>query len=98
MDEDFFDQESEGGSKPMAKEHGEESHEGKTAMLNSEVCPGKQVGDTMTMRVVAVHDQEYEVEECGEDEDEEEAPKEDKAEMPKGMGGGGDSEYASMYE
>jgi hypothetical protein len=77
----------------MDKEKPEEEHEGgKTAMLNKEVCPDKSVGDTMTLRVIADHDQEYEVEEV-KDGEEEEAPHEEAA-MPKGGGG----EMQSMLE
>lgn len=34
---------------------------GKTALINSEICPGMKVGDTMLVDIVGVHDGEYEV-------------------------------------
>jgi hypothetical protein len=40
-----------------------EDTESKTALIPKEICPGKKPGDTITMRVVRVHDDQYEVEE-----------------------------------
>lgn len=32
-----------------------------TALVNSDMCPGMKVGDTMQVRIVAVHDGQYEL-------------------------------------
>ena len=55
----------------MGNQDGEDKGEGQTFLINSEACPGMKPGDTMELKIVAVHDKEYEVsyqpEEKGED-------------------------------
>ena len=77
-------------------EHEDKEHEeGKTAMLNQDIAPGKQPGDMITLRVVEVHENEYSVELEEEGEHEKGGAREgDEATMP----GSRDHGMASMYE
>ncbi len=79
------------------KPEGEEKEGGQTFLLNKDISPDFQVGEEMVVKIVAVHDKEYEVEyaeapgkETGADE---------KGMAPEGAPGAGGSGGApdSMY-
>lgn len=101
MAENYFDEDD--GPQGMAEggmdkgKEGEESHEGKTAMLNKEICPDAKVGDVIMLRVAEDHDQEFVVEYEGKQGEGEEKGDKGMAEEPS-ESGGGESEYASMME
>ena len=69
----------------------EKPSEGKTALINSSICEGKEPGDVFKVRVVETHDGEYSV--AYEEDDEEKkpdpgsGPKMAEAPGPGGMGG-----------
>jgi hypothetical protein len=87
MADDMYDDESPSDA---GKGQGEKESN-KTALINSDICPGLKPGDTLEARVVAVHDKEYEVEYEGDMG--EQNPKEESApppEMAGAPGGGGD--------
>ncbi len=44
------------------KPEGEEKEGGQTFLLNKDISPDFQVGEEMVVKIVAVHDKEYEVE------------------------------------
>lgn len=69
----------------------EEKKEGEqTELLNSSICPGMKVGEELVLKIVGVHDKEYEVAY---------APKEEKEPDEPGEGPPvGDAEMASMME
>lgn len=98
MPEDFG-RDLYGGDEPSSQErttpeHEDKEHEeGKTAVINSDICPDLKPGDELRLRVVESREGEYVVEYEAEPEKEkggegEEAP----------MPGGGDHEMASMME
>lgn len=72
------DQAAAANSEKMTQKDRDEETKGKTAVLNSEICPGMEPGDTMVLRVTAVNEGEYTVEyepsEKPNKEEEEEAP------------------------
>lgn len=55
-----------------AQEHSEETNNGdeKTALIPSSLAPEMEVGDTVTLKIVAVHDGEYQVVRQGEEKEE----------------------------
>ena len=82
----------DGGDKDMHDEGGE------TFLINSAVCPDMKPGDEMVVRIVSVHDGEYEVAYAPKDKEDhqeggESAPEE--SSMPAEMGGG---ESAGMMD
>ena len=82
-------------SSPDRDREDKDHEEGKTAMLNQDIAPGKQPGDMITLRVVEVHESEYSVELDEEGEHEKGGAREgEEAPMP----GGGDHGMASMME
>lgn len=84
MADDYFeDDPSKDAPAPDAKEGGDDDKQGDapTFLINADVCPDMKPGESMELRVVAVHDKEYEVsyqpkddKEEGEDAPPEEAP------------------------
>lgn len=48
------------GSEPRGRDKDGEGDE-KTALINSDICPDMKPGDVMELRVVAVHEGEYQV-------------------------------------
>lgn len=50
----------------------ETPEEGKTALLNSDICPGLEVGDELVLKITGVHEGEYSVEYAPEPKDERE--------------------------
>lgn len=92
-DTDYFD---DGGQQDaaMPKEAASDSEgDGKesntrTGLINSDLCPGMKEGDMLQLRIVAVHDKEYEVEYEPEKESGEEPGEESPAgEQPPEAGG-----------
>ena len=67
------------------------------AILPRSICPHMDmaVGDKIELEVTAIHDKEISVKYASPDEDEDKGRhgEEDKAAMPAGMAGGGDSDY-----
>lgn len=65
MPEDYFEnsQPASGsnGSYAGDKQDGGDQHDEPTFLINSEVCPDLKPGETLKLRVVGVHDGEYEV-------------------------------------
>lgn len=65
------------GSEPRGQDEKEGEGDEHTALINSDICPDMKPGDTLKLRIVAVHDGEYETayepEEKGGDEGGEEA-------------------------
>ncbi len=79
------------------KPEGEEKGSGQTFLLNKDIDPSFKVGEEMVVKIVAVHEKEYEVEYAKEPATEEGAPKEGMApEATEGAPGGG-SAPDSMY-
>ena len=66
------------GPPPEEKEQGEQ---GKTAVINSDLCPGMEVGDQITLRITGVQEGEYVVQYEGGEDQKEQAP-------PEGGGAG----------
>ena len=58
MDENY----GEDPQAPTMTQQPEEKGEGKTFLVNKEICPGMKVGDEMVSRIVAIHEHEYELE------------------------------------
>ena len=56
------------GSEPRGEE---KDGEGETALINSDICPDMKPGDVMELRIVAVHEGEYQVQYMPKEEDEE---------------------------
>lgn len=73
----------DGGDKEMSKS------DEPTFLINSEVCPDMKPGDMLQLRIVGVHDNEYEVayEEKPEKEEEASESMPEPAEQPQGDGG-----------
>jgi hypothetical protein len=70
--------------------------EGKTALINSDICEGMKPGDEMVVKIERVMDGQYEVSYAPEPTQKEEGPgDEGMAEMPKG---GRDQELAGMMD
>jgi hypothetical protein len=46
----------------MTQPERDEETKGKTATINSEICPGMEPGDTMVLRITSVNEGEYVVE------------------------------------
>jgi len=97
MKSDLYDDGPEAPAQGMEQSGGEDmeqsgDHSGKTALLNSEICPGMEPGDMITLRITDVKDGEYVVTYSEEDKDkgkEDEAmPAEGKAMGGAEMGGG----------
>ena len=63
----------------------DKSDGGQTFLLSSEGCPGMKPGDTMELKIVAVHDKEYEV--AYEPEEKEEGGEQPPEEPPMPQGG-----------
>jgi hypothetical protein len=84
-------------SSPAEPRDGEDGRqgEGKTALVNSDICEGLHPGDTLNLRVVSVQEDQYVVEYEKEEEPSKESGEPGKAEMPPGPR---DSEMASMYQ
>ena len=86
MPEDYFENGPQTDAPAPAENGGNDDKEEKgdhpTFLINSEVCPDMKPGDMMELRIVGVHDGEYEVayEEKGKDERSEESP--EPASMP----------------
>lgn len=111
MPEDYYGEADMGGDvapqqKPKAGgDKGEESEKDsgtKTALINSDICPGMKPGEEMVVKIERVLDSgEYEVSYAPEPEKKEEKPEEGGGEAqmagaaPEGAGGGG---MASLYE
>lgn len=109
MPEDMYgdegpDQASAASSENITQKERDEVTKGKTAVINSEICPGMEPGDTMVLRITAVNDGEYTVEY-----EPSENPKEGEGEgkevdmeggegEPAMMGGGGGGGGGSMYD
>lgn len=95
MPEDLYgdgpDQTAAANSEETTQKERDEETQGKTAVINSEICPGMKPGDEMVLRIVAVNEGEYTVEYAPSKEEPEQAG--EPAEAP--MGGGGEG---SMYE
>jgi len=97
MDENYSD---EGGGQAqmpkgedMSNEDRAAATEGKTALIDSDICPGMKPGDEMVVKIRRVMDKQYEVEYSPEPKDKESGPGEGEASAaPK------DSEMASMME
>jgi hypothetical protein len=64
MPDDLFE-DAPGKDAPMPDadkgDPADKESDGETFLINSEVCPDMQPGDTMTLRVIAAHGEEYEV-------------------------------------
>jgi len=60
---DFDDAEGapEPGQEEGAQPERKEGEEPRTAVINSEICPGMNPGDVLTLRIESVRDGEYEV-------------------------------------
>ena len=84
-DENLYDSEEAAPEQPMKEGGGDEGEqsqdEGATFMVNKDVCPDMQPGDTLTGKILRVHDDQYEVSVVSDDEAEA-APEE--AETPSG--------------
>lgn len=77
------------------KPEGDESKgEGKTALINSDICPGMKEGDEMVVHIDKVMEGQYMVSYAPEPEHKDEGDK-GEAQMPQG---GRDTEMASMME
>ena len=76
MADDYYsDGEAPAPGPTQAPDHADEREtpeEGKTALLNSEICPGMKVGDELVLKVTGVHEGEYEVAYAPEPKEEEE--------------------------
>ena len=81
---------------PADKKEGDEG-EHPTFLVNKDICPGMKVGDEMVSRIVAIHENEYELEYAPKEEGKgEEGGEQGMApEAPAGAMGGG--EAGSMY-
>jgi hypothetical protein len=99
-DDDYYDRDA---ASPPAREHEEgrmgeheEKSEGKTALINSDICPDMKPGDEMVVKIERVMDGQYEVSYAPEPEHEDmehgERGMEEKPAMNR------DSEMASMYD
>lgn len=64
----------------------ESKDQGQTAIVPSELCPGMKVGDTMTVKIVSVDEDSYEISyvDKGKGGDEETGPGEGQAQVPEG--------------
>lgn len=69
--------------------------DGQTYLINKDVCPDMKPGDEMVVKIVAIHDKEYEVSYApeGEHSEEKEAAGSEGmgATMPEGGAGGGEA-------
>lgn len=78
MDEDYYGDEaapSEAQSAPETKTDEVDESGEQTALVDSALSPGLKVGDEFKVKVVAVHDAEYELAKSGDEEKEDEPPK-----------------------
>lgn len=77
------------GSEQRGQE--DEKDEGKyehKALINSEICPDMKVGDVMELRILAVHDGEYEVgynPAKGQEDEVAQVPEKEEADTPKSL-------------
>lgn len=78
---------------PAAEKPEESEDSGETALLPKSICPGMNPGEEMVLKIVKVHDDQYEVAYAPEPEKEEKEETPAKAPMP-----GAGSEMASMME
>ena len=85
------------GDKMPAQDEEEKPSEQKTALIDSSICPGMEVGDEMVVKIIGIHDKEYEVAYSEEPDKEKGGDGEGEAPTAKGEGnpGGG---MSSMYE
>ena len=74
---------------------GEHQGEGKTALINSDICEGLHPGDTLKLRVVEVQEDQYTVEYEKEEKSPDEEGPPGRAEMPPGPR---DREMSDMYQ
>lgn len=87
------------GPEESAEPKKEEKSEGKTFMLNKDIDPSFKVGEEMVVKIVAVHEKEYEVEYAPEPAKEGEGEAKPEGEMGMGEsnpgegGGGGNPMY-----
>lgn len=102
MKEDYYDSSEETpAAKPEAPAEKKEAGEGKTFLINKEVCPGMEPGEEMVVKIERVLDNEYEVSYAPPSE-KEEPPAEEASEAGAGPmmtppgGGGGEGELSSM--
>lgn len=95
MMDDNYDQGSGAATIPPAAAQddskGEQSSDQQTYLVNKEICPGMKVGDKLTGRVVAIHDNEYE---CVYEKDDEGAEPKAMAQAPPMGGQEGGGNYA----
>lgn len=89
----MYDEADEAPAAPMDnKDEGMEEKDpsgGKTALINSDICPGMKVGDTIMLDIVAIHDGEYEVKYNTEPESKSPDSNEEAMEGPGGSEGSG---------
>lgn len=100
MPESYYGDDDAAPSNPTkGDQDGEEKSGKKTAVINSEICPGMKVGEEMVVQIEEVRDGEYVVSyapEPGSKDEEEREEGEEGEEGNPGYGGGSKGGYGGM--
>lgn len=74
--DNLYDRPMEEDDAPPPEEQDEHGQEGKTALINSDICPDCKPGDVLQLKVLKVHGEELEVQFMGMGGEEKETPPE----------------------